>query len=178
MYDRGKIITGLVIGILLFLFPFYYNAGEAKKAPETPMKFVDISQSSSPQVADPVVVLSRLGQVGNRMLSVRFDRVQAVVTKPRTLYVINADRLGCPVFALDGKPVGTIVIRTSGARSGRGSTFSPMEDIMMAVLPCATVMKAAQQAKEAPPEKPAAAPPTKPAPKMTPAKPPAKPKAK
>lgn len=34
MYDRGKIITGLVVGLGLFLFPFYYNAGEAKKVPE------------------------------------------------------------------------------------------------------------------------------------------------
>jgi hypothetical protein len=34
MYDRGKIVTGIVIGLALFLFPFYYNAGGAKKAPE------------------------------------------------------------------------------------------------------------------------------------------------
>ncbi|PKN67371.1 MAG: cytochrome C [Deltaproteobacteria bacterium HGW-Deltaproteobacteria-15] len=34
MYDRGKIIIGLIIGLGLFLFPFYYNKGEAKKAPE------------------------------------------------------------------------------------------------------------------------------------------------
>jgi hypothetical protein len=34
MYDGGKIITGLIIGIGLFLFPFYYNAGKAAKAPE------------------------------------------------------------------------------------------------------------------------------------------------
>jgi hypothetical protein len=34
MYDGGKIIAGLVIGLGLFLFPFYYNAGEAKKVPD------------------------------------------------------------------------------------------------------------------------------------------------
>ena len=34
MYDGGKIITGLVIGIALFLFPVFYNAGKAAKAPE------------------------------------------------------------------------------------------------------------------------------------------------
>jgi hypothetical protein len=34
MYDRGKIIIGLVIGLGLLLFPFYYNKGEAKKAPD------------------------------------------------------------------------------------------------------------------------------------------------
>jgi len=34
MYDRGKIITGLIIGIGLLLFPFWYNAGKASKPPE------------------------------------------------------------------------------------------------------------------------------------------------
>jgi hypothetical protein len=34
MYDGGKIVTGLIIGIGLFLFPFYYNAGKAAKAPD------------------------------------------------------------------------------------------------------------------------------------------------
>jgi hypothetical protein len=34
MYDGGKIIAGLVIGLLLLLSPFLYNAGKAAKAPE------------------------------------------------------------------------------------------------------------------------------------------------
>jgi hypothetical protein len=33
MYDGGKIITGLIIGIGLLLSPFIYNAGKAAKAP-------------------------------------------------------------------------------------------------------------------------------------------------
>jgi hypothetical protein len=34
MYDGGKIITGLVIGLALLLFPFFYTAGKASRAPE------------------------------------------------------------------------------------------------------------------------------------------------
>lgn len=34
MYDGGKIITGLVVGVGLLLFPVFYNAGRASKAPE------------------------------------------------------------------------------------------------------------------------------------------------
>ncbi|MCF8062256.1 MAG: sulfate reduction electron transfer complex DsrMKJOP subunit DsrJ [Deltaproteobacteria bacterium] len=34
MYDGGKIITGLVIGLALLLFPFFYTAGKAARAPE------------------------------------------------------------------------------------------------------------------------------------------------
>jgi hypothetical protein len=35
MYDGGKIIAGLIIGVGLLMFPFFYNAGKAAKAPET-----------------------------------------------------------------------------------------------------------------------------------------------
>ncbi len=34
MYDGGKIIAGLIIGLGLLLSPFIYNAGRAAKAPE------------------------------------------------------------------------------------------------------------------------------------------------
>ena len=34
MYDGGKIISGLVIGVGLLLFPVFYNAGKAAKAPD------------------------------------------------------------------------------------------------------------------------------------------------
>ena len=34
MYDGGKIIAGLIIGIGLLLSPFIYNAGKAAKVPE------------------------------------------------------------------------------------------------------------------------------------------------
>jgi hypothetical protein len=34
MYDGGKIIVGLIIGLGLFLSPFFYNAGKAAKAPD------------------------------------------------------------------------------------------------------------------------------------------------
>lgn len=34
MHDRGKIVTGIVIGLLLFLFPVFYNLGRAAKAPD------------------------------------------------------------------------------------------------------------------------------------------------
>jgi len=34
MYDGGKIITGLIIGIILLTFPFWYNLGKAAKLPK------------------------------------------------------------------------------------------------------------------------------------------------
>ncbi len=34
MYDGGKILTGLIIGIALFTLPFWFNLGKAAKIPE------------------------------------------------------------------------------------------------------------------------------------------------
>jgi hypothetical protein len=34
MYDKGKILVGLCIGLAILLFPVFYNAGKAGKAPE------------------------------------------------------------------------------------------------------------------------------------------------
>jgi len=34
MYDRGKIITGIIIGLCLLTFPLWYNLGRAAKKPE------------------------------------------------------------------------------------------------------------------------------------------------
>ena len=34
MYDGGKIIAGLIVGLGLFLFPVFYNAGKAAKPPD------------------------------------------------------------------------------------------------------------------------------------------------
>lgn len=34
MYDKGKVITGLVIFFIVFTFPFWINLGKAAKAPD------------------------------------------------------------------------------------------------------------------------------------------------
>lgn len=136
-----------------------------KKAPGQPMKCVDLSQAASPQLMDELVVLQRLGPSAGRSLSARVERVQAVVTKPRTFYVVDGDRFGCPVFAADGKPVGILVMRTGQPDSRSTGLFSMADDVLVTVLPCATIAKAAQHAKDAPPEKPSSKSETKPAPK-------------
>lgn len=142
-----------------------------KKAPTAPMKFVDLSQACTPQLTDEVAILYRLGPAANRSLAVRVERIQSVVTKPRTFYVIDGERFGCPAFGMDGKPAGIVTLRT-GQGDGRSiGMYSMSRDMLMVVLPCSTVAKAAEQAKTAEPEKPevpAAKPAAKPAPKATP----------
>lgn len=129
-----------------------------KKALETPLPYVDLQDAASPQMLDELVIVSRLGPAASRALAADLTRVEAVVTKPRTFYVL-CDALvpGCMAFALDGKPVGLVIMRTyQGDSQGGDGMSGPMgSDTLSAVLPCSTVLKAAQQAKESAPPKPA-----------------------
>ncbi|OFX13382.1 MAG: hypothetical protein A2Z18_01920 [Armatimonadetes bacterium RBG_16_58_9] len=124
-----------------------------KKAPEKPLAYVDLSQSSVPQLLQEMVLLSRLGKVADYSLYAAVEPVHAVVTKPRTFYVAGMySSFGGPAFALDGKPVGILVLRSAKGDSAR-SMFSGYDDMMAGiVLPSSTVLKIAEQAKTAVPQ--------------------------
>ncbi len=127
-----------------------------KTKPEKPMAFIDLAASGAAQVLDQIVVVSRLGQAANRSTAARLDRVESVVTKPRTFYIVNSslhDELGVPAFTMDGKCIGVLVLRyMSGSHSDDSDYYA-------SVIPCSTIANAAQQAKDAKgPAKPVAAP--------------------
>lgn len=128
-----------------------------KRAPEKPMAYVDLSQGSTPESMDELVVLSRLGTIASRSIAATIDRVRAVVAKPRTFYVMNANMhssMGGPAFSLDGKPAGIMVIRMSLSKDQDRRSFSNMDEMMMAaVLPCSTVLGVVDQARKAAPPK-------------------------
>jgi S1-C subfamily serine protease len=135
-----------------------------KEQPKEPMKAVPFDQSAPVQLLDPVVTLNRLGRVASREYAASIERVQAVVTKPRTFYLLGFDPthtgLGSPAFTADGKVVGLCVIRTSkgGEVTSRGMGGG-MEDMMSAiVLPAADVLEVAKQAPQKGEEPPAPAP--------------------
>jgi len=114
--------------------------------PAEPPPAVDLGETASPQLLDQLVILGRLGEVANRVQAVSLDRVQAIVTKPRTVYVTGVNAwvagLGCPAFTLDGKLVGILVLRLvpSASMTGDDDTSLPV------LLPAADIRKAAQQA--------------------------------
>lgn len=143
-----------------------------KRPLQKPMPFVDLAQCTSPQMLDEVLVLSRLGSAASRSLAATEDRVRAVVTKPRTFYLLNYSAhssLGGPVFTMDGKAAGILVLRFApGGDAGRRARGG-MDDMMAVVtLPSASVVKIAEQAKKSAPIQESsgkAAPAAKPAPK-------------
>jgi hypothetical protein len=121
------------------------------EAQAEPFKAVDLAQAASPQVMDELVVLGRLGEAANRAPYVAMDRVTAIITKPRTLYIAGISSwvagLGIPAFTLDGKVVGITVMRS--IPTAAGSSESGSATSMPVLLPAAEILKTAKQAPTA-----------------------------
>ncbi len=110
--------------------------------------FIDLNKAVKPGVLDPLFVLTRLGKVASRVHAIQATRVQAIIEKPRTLYVPggDVDKVGAPVFTQEGAPVGLMVARYT---RGGGASFMDMfgdGPAILVVLPGADVMEAAKQA--------------------------------
>ena len=119
--------------------------------PAAPMAFIDLKNEAKPQLLEQLVAVNRLGKVANRVYALSFERVEAIVDKPRTFYAPGQDPTnsaqGSPVFALDGKIVGIFVLRTiKDTSGGRGGMFGGSRENMMPILlPAADILESAQQ---------------------------------
>lgn len=122
--------------------------------PATALVSVDLANPASPRLLDEVVMLSRLGSVGNWQATVMLERIQAVLDKPRRLYVAGASHagnFGTPVFALDGRLVGFLLMRVSPDKKPGMFTFfgGPAGMGMLPIiLPAADVLTVAKQATQ------------------------------
>jgi len=113
----------------------------------SPLTAVDLADSAKPGILDEILLLSRLGEVVNRAPTASLDRILAVVEKPRTLYVPGLMTMvagvGCPVFTLDGKIVGLLVIRSMPGAAGSSDTG--YGNAMPVIIPAADVIQGARQ---------------------------------
>jgi len=116
---------------------------------------ISLADSAKPEILDEIVILSRLGELANRTTSVCLDRVQAIVTKPRTMYIPGLGAMiagtGCPVFSLDGKLVGLLVMRAAPPQAAR-TGFMPTDllglNILPIILPAGEILEVAKQARQ------------------------------
>ncbi len=132
-----------------------------------PLPFVDLAQDAKAQLLDEVIVVNRLSQVANRVPAISIGRIEAVVDKPRTFYVLGQAMwgyaLGSPVFSLNGKLVGILFLRSAKTQTDQsaGFMFSNLSvfGMMPIILPASDIVDGAKQALEAkspaPEEKPA-----------------------
>jgi S1-C subfamily serine protease len=124
-----------------------------KIAPETPFVAINLADAASPAILDAVVVFGRLGRVGGWVPSAALRDVGAIVTKPRTFYVLAGDSagVGTPAFLPNGKIVGILTLRQIA--NERPSAFAGMNGpeglgLLPVILPAADVLEIAQQATE------------------------------
>jgi len=122
-----------------------------------PFPFVDLGRDTKPQLLDEVIVINRLSKVANRAPAISVGRIEAVVDKPRTLYVLGEATwgyaLGAPVFSLDGKLVGMLFLRTANTQTDQnnGFMYSNLSQwgMMPVVLPASDIVDGVKQALEA-----------------------------
>lgn len=121
---------------LAFLRP----KADAKETKQASFKPLDLKSSSTAELADEVINLSRSDEVLNRQPSVHRGQIMCVTQKPRTFYRVAGAMTGCPTFALDGKVLGIAVNR-----------FMKDKNTVTVVLPASDVLEIAEQARNAKP---------------------------
>lgn len=125
-----------------------------KEKPAKPLAYLDLSKTAKPTILDEMVILHRMGTVASRVLAACTDRVQAVVEKPRRFYIPGmlsmGVSLGAPAFAVDGDPIGILLLRTSTTSSDDMSYFSGISSMGMTyiILPATDISEVAKQAGE------------------------------
>lgn len=117
-----------------------------KEKPEKPMAHVDLDNAAEPRLLDEVVVLAQLGKVARRAHSVSLARVEAIMEKPRTFYLLGehlARLIVCsPAFTLDGKFVGIGVLRAIKGEGGGGMS----DNVLAVIVPAEDIKEGAAQA--------------------------------
>jgi hypothetical protein len=108
----------------------------------SPVHSIGSLNIAEPEILDEIFSLGRLGKLGSREPSISFDRIYAIIKKPRTLYVPLFTRtLGSPVFSKDGDWIGVTLIRYN--KAGRTASRA-----MFVILPANDIMEVAGQAIE------------------------------
>jgi len=108
---------------------------------DKPLPAMDLSKSSKVAMLDQVIVINRLGITGGRTITALAVRIQGIVEKPRNFYLSGGTALGSVAFAMDGNPVGIVVVRV--VPSARSAGTSPIIPI---IIPASDVMEVAKQA--------------------------------
>ena len=116
------------------------------------LPYVPFEHDASVQPLDDLIQLSLLGKAHNREVAVSIGKVQAVLTKPRTLLAIDLVNglrsLGCPAFSAKGEPVGLVVLKPAPEGSASPEGLRDMLDLMQPfVIPAADVRELAAQAE-------------------------------
>jgi len=118
-----------------------------------PMVSVKMAEQSNPHIMDEIIILSRLSKVADHAPSVMSARISAIVNKPRTSYIPQVEGgdmqdIGTPVFSLDGKLIGVILIRVLASEGGGFGAMmggAGAMGISPVIMPVAEILEASKQ---------------------------------
>ncbi|MFO7559953.1 MAG: serine protease [Desulfobacterales bacterium] len=112
-----------------------------KKLP-SPVHSIGSLKIVESEILDEIFSLGRLGKLGSREPSILLDRIQAIVKKPRTVYIPQFTREpGSPVFSKNGDWIGITLIRYNKIEK-------TVPQAMVVILPANDIMEVAGQALE------------------------------
>jgi len=109
-----------------------------REKPAQALPFLKLAPpAAEPAMLDETVAIGRLGREVNRVACVNTGKLMALVKKPRTFYVTDANYPGCPVFNAKGETLGISVyrqnpVRTQNSFGGGTQVILPTEDVLEA----------------------------------------------
>lgn len=117
---------------------------------ESAFTHVNLDDNGIPLQLDQVISVNKLGKVARRAHSISVERIDAIVTKPRTFYIPGKDPsnsgLGAPAFTLDGKFIGVFFMRAIKATGGGSMFGGAQNNVTIILLPAIDIQEAAEQA--------------------------------
>ncbi len=118
---------------------------------------INLKDAGDAKILEPVFVIGRMGQIGNRQLRLATGEIESIITKPRKFFVpgdaLSRSGTGVPAFTADGKVLGLLVTKSVGA-SADVSPTSREESVLAIILPASDILEIAAQAPEKAPPTP------------------------
>ena len=120
------------------------------EAPKTPFPNIDLNNAAEPALLENVLVISQLGEVARRAHSAALERIETVIEKPRSYYLLGEHRasavLSAPVFSLEGQFIGIGAMRAIAGAGGGGLG----DNVLVVIVPAKDVKESAAQVPAAP----------------------------
>ncbi|MBU0566816.1 serine protease [bacterium] len=105
-----------------------------RKELANPLSAIDLTQDATPEILDQVILLDRLGKIADRIVHITLARIGGIITKPRTLYILDSSlwtmQFAMPVFSLEGKIIGVVLMRVKSLEMPMLPVVVPAEDIL------------------------------------------------